>query len=107
MAGLYAPDGSFNVTVVTGSVFTGVMAANGSYNVVLAPGGVEVGSMHPCGAYYVTLTDAGKSGTRAPDGSLYVTDSPYISNGATKVTAVSGTLHPSGGSHPTFFILGF
>lgn len=104
MSGIYAADGSFNVTVVDGTSYTGVMAADGSYNVIKSPGNAEVGAYHPCGAYWVTLTDGSKTGYRAPDGSLYITDSPYTLNGAAKVTVVSGTLHPGGGAPFLFYI---
>lgn len=103
---LYAADGSFNVSIVSGSSYTGLMAADGSYNVVKAPGGSYVGAYAPCGAYYVTVTDSAKRGFRAPDGSLYVSSSPYVPNGAARITIVAGSFTP-GGFVPTFHILGF
>lgn len=97
MAGVYAADGSLNVTVVDGSTRTGIYAANGSLNVVLAPSPVTapVGAYHPCGAWYVTVAPSGVHPIRAPDGSLYVSESPYTDFGQ-RVTAVSGDLTPSG-----------
>lgn len=92
---LYASDGSINLTVVSGSSFTGVYANDGSYNVVVSPG-TYVGAYHPCGALYVTVAVSPTTGAlpiRAPDGSLYVSVSPYT-NGGQKVTVVSGSLTP-------------
>lgn len=95
MSGVYAADGSFNVTVVDGSVRTGLYAADGSFNVVLSPAsGNYIGLYHPCGAYYVTLISSGPANYYASDGSMNVTQSPYITTSATKVTAVSGSLNP-------------
>lgn len=94
MSGVYAADGSLNVTVVDGSTRTGLYAADGSINVVLSPGSGFVGLYHPCGAYYVTLVTVGPANYYAADGSMNVTQSPYITTGATRVTAVSGSLNP-------------
>jgi hypothetical protein len=96
VSGLYAADGSINVTVVDGSVTTGLYATDGSINVVLAPGGTYVGATHACGALYVTLAPSSLTGRRAADGSLYVITTPYTSDTAAQaVTAVSGSLSPS------------
>lgn len=99
MAGLFAANGSLNVTVVDGSAFTGTTAPDGSLNVVVAPTPVTdpVGSYHPCGALYVTTSD----GTvflplRAPDGSLYVTEENVYNSGQ-RVTVVSGSFNPEPG----------
>jgi hypothetical protein len=82
----YAADGTTNVTVVTGSTFTGAQAADGSLNVIAAPGGVFVGRTHPCGARYVTVAPAGSFvGRIAPDGSTYINTTP-AANGALNVT---------------------
>lgn len=92
--GVYAADGSLNVTVVSGSSLTGLYAANGSINVVLAPSPVtkSIGAYHPCGAWYVTLVTSGLVGYYAADGSMNVAESPYTAKGAVRVTAVSGSL---------------
>jgi hypothetical protein len=90
MSGIYAADGSFNLTIVSGSVYTGLYAADGSYNVVQAPGNVYVGAYHPCGAWWVTHVSGPVGPIRAADGSLNVTDTPYFT-GAQKVTVVSGS----------------
>lgn len=104
---LYATDGSINVSVVDGSTYTGLYAADGSLNVVISDGSVYRGAYHPCGALWISLTPTTSMSLRAPDGSLYVTDSPYSTQGQ-EVTAVSGSLHPTPGtSSPTFYILGF
>lgn len=93
MAGLYAADGSMNVTVVSGSTYTGIYAADGSRNVIKSPGGTYVGAYHPCGAWYVTTNTSGFVPIRAPDGSLYVTNTgmPSTDQGQ-PVTVVSGSL---------------
>lgn len=99
----YAADGSMNVTVVTGSTYTGLYAPDGSVNVIKAPGGTYVGAYHPCGAWWVTLTPSptiGASPIRAPDGSLNVSQSPYT-NGGQRVTVVSGSLNPPVGGAGT------
>lgn len=98
MAGVYAADGSMNVTVVDGLTITGIYAADGSINVVLASsgGGGYLGAYHPCGAWWVTLVTSGLQGKRAPDGSLNVEESPFPGTGATRVTAVLGSLSPAG-----------
>lgn len=90
---LMADDGSFNVTVVDGSAYTGVQALDGSYNVVQTDGSTLTGIMHPCGAYYVVLA-ASSSEYDSPHhacGAYYVSQGTYIPN-TMKVTAVSGTL---------------
>lgn len=90
----YAVDGSINVSQISGASYSGLYAADGSYNVVIAPGGSYVGSYHPCGALYVTTAPAPSVGAqtmRAPDGSLYVSQTPYT-NGAQRITVVSGTI---------------
>ncbi len=80
MSGLYAADGSMNVTVVSGLSFTGLYAADGSINVIISPGSSFVGAYHPCGAWYVTVSPGTLVPIRAPDGSLYVQTSPYTGN---------------------------
>ena len=97
MAGVYAADGSLNLTVVSGSTLTGLYAPDGSINVVLSPGSGYVGAYHPCGAWYVTVVTTGIYGYYAPDGSMNVVESPYAATGAVRVTAVSGDLTPGGG----------
>lgn len=94
MAGLYATDGSLNVTVVSGATVTGRLAANGSLNVVST--GTTTGPVrsvnHACGAAWVKLDNTGPNSANAADGSLNVTTSPYNGKGATRVTVVSGSL---------------
>jgi len=103
----YAADGSWNVTVVDGSTYTGLYAADGSVNVIKSPGGTYVGAFHPCGAWYVTTTTGGATSRQAPDGSLYVTNigMPHTNQGQ-PVTVVSGTLFgppPTGFFYPFLF----
>lgn len=107
MSGVHAADGSMNISVVSGSVYTGLYAADGSYNVVVSPGGSQVGAYSPCGAWYVTVAPANTLiGIRAPDGSLYVYTGTYTGMGQ-RVTVVSGSLTPGGGATPTYYIYGF
>lgn len=47
---LYNADGKVNVTVVSGSAWTGLYAADGSINVVVNDSS-HFGVYHPCGAY--------------------------------------------------------
>lgn len=107
---LYASDGSINVSVVDGSVFTGLYSADGSYNVIAASGSTFVGLHHPCGALYVTpVTDTTFRNAYAPDGSLYVTNTgaPNKHQGL-PVTVISGSLFGGGGGYvPTYYFLGF
>jgi hypothetical protein len=103
-----AADGSLNVTVVSGSTYTGIYAADGSLNVIAAPGGTYVGLYHPCGAFYVTpVTDNTFRSLMAPDGSMYVTNTGMPSkNQGQPVTVVSGTLFgppPTGFYYPWIF----
>lgn len=95
---LYASDGSINVSVVSGSSYTGLYAADGSINVIKAPGGTYVGAYHPCGAWWVNVATSpavGANPIRNVDGSLNVSTSPYT-NGGQRVTVVSGSLTPGG-----------
>jgi hypothetical protein len=92
--GIYADDGSIRVSVVDGETETGLYSSDGSWNVVLAPGDSFVGAQHPCGAYYVTVGDGTTNFAKAPDGSMYVQETPYEGNGQ-KVTVVSGSLVPT------------
>lgn len=89
----YAADGSWNVTVVDGSTYTGLYAADQSLNVIQSPGNVFVGAYHPCGAQYVTTNISGAVSFYAPDGSVYVTNTGFPStNRGQPVTVVSGSL---------------
>lgn len=96
----YAANGSMNVTVVDGTSYTGLYAADGSINVVVSPGGTYVGKYHPCGAWYVTVATSPSVGAlpvQAPDGSLFVSETPFT-NGGIRVTVVSGSLNGGGGT---------
>lgn len=104
MSGVYYTDGSLNVTVVSGTVRTGVYASDGSINVILAPGSSYVGAYHPCGAWYVTVAPSGQHALRAPDGSLYVSETPYT-NGGQRVHVVSGSLGGTQTSTNWFFLI--
>ena len=104
--GLYAANGSMNVTVVSGSTNVGRYAADGSLNVIVSPGGSYVGSYHPCGAAYVTVSPGTLVPVDAPDGSMYVTvASAPSTNSGQPVTVVSGSLTPGSGQYyPWLFI---
>ena len=91
MAGLYATNGTLNVTVVSGSALTALHAADGSWNVVSVPGSSITGIMHACGAYNVVNNITGISGTYAPCGAFFVQTTPFTTGGL-KVTVVSGSL---------------
>jgi hypothetical protein len=88
----FAADGSWNVTVVDGSTYTGLHASDGSYNVIKSPGNAYVGATHPCGALYVTTSPGTLVPLRAPDGSLYVQNAGSFINSGQPVTVVSGSL---------------
>jgi len=105
---LYATDGSINVTVVSGSSWSGLYAGDGSLNVIASPGSSFVGLYHPCGALYVTpVTNNSFYAAYAPDGSLYVTNTgmPSKTQGQ-PVTCVSGNLFNVVAS-PYYVWLGF
>lgn len=104
MAGVYAADGSMNVTVVTGATITGLYAPNGSINVVESTGSNYLGLHHPCGAWWVTLVSSGQVSRMAPNGSLNVDTSPYNTN-ATRVTVVGGSFGGGGGGSPIGLLL--
>lgn len=103
--GVYAADGSLNVTVVSGSSLTGLYAANGSINVVKAVGTLPCGAYHPCGAWWVTPVTSGVVGYYAADGSMNVAESPYTAHGAVRVTVVSGSLGSSTAGTPIGLLL--
>lgn len=70
---LYNADGQEQVTIISGTTFTGLYAADGSKNGVIAPAVTGlIGSYHPCGAYWVTVTTNPSAGPYAPDGSRYI-----------------------------------
>lgn len=100
--------GTFEVTVVDGSTYTGLYAADGSLNVIKYNGTYK-GMYHPCGALLVTPVDGSAFvGFYAPDGSMNVIESTSRACGALPVTVVSGSFSSGGGgSTPTFYIFGF
>lgn len=88
-----AGDGSLNVTVVDGTELTGLFAADGSMNVYQSDGATLGARYHPCGAIRVTVsntTDNPSGQYHVPDGSLYVSESPYT-DGGQPVTVVTGS----------------
>lgn len=95
--GLYASDGSWNISVVSGSSTTGLYAADGSINVIASPGSSYVGAYHPCGALYVTVCASSPKAIRAADGSLNISYGTYYSE-TQKCTIVSGGFSPGTGA---------
>jgi hypothetical protein len=72
MAGLLSKDGYLNLTAVSGSTQVGLYAADGSYNVTTSGTGYR-GLFAPCGALNITaVTGSSWAGMYAPDGSLNV-----------------------------------
>lgn len=107
MSGLFAADGSINITVVSaGGVNRPVYAADGSINVVKTSGTGNVGASDASGAWNVSVSPKTLVPARAPDGSLYVQTAPYVLDGGQRVTVVSGSLGP-GVSSATYYIYGF
>jgi hypothetical protein len=90
MAGLYAADGSFNVTVVDGTDWVGLYAADGSWNVIAVDGTEYVGVYDASGALNVYVSDGTYRGWYHPSGAWNVAESPYVT-GVSKVTPVGGT----------------
>lgn len=106
-SGRYAPDGSWRVTVVNGTSHVGLYAADGSLNVKVSNGTTDRGIYHwASGAILVTVRNTAGASIYAPDGSLYVSASPY-KHGSRFVTVVSGSLGGGGGATPTYHIYFF
>jgi hypothetical protein len=96
-SGVYAADGSFRVTVVDGTSHVGLYAADGSFNVKESNGTTDRGIYHwASGALLVTVRASAGASIYASDGSLYVSESPYV-HGTQRVTAVSGSFGGGGG----------
>ena len=92
MAGLYATNGSLNVTVVLGAANVGRYAPDRSMNVFQPNGLAWAGNNNKCGAMNVTKVTAGQAHRYAKDGSTNVTISPFVANGAQRITVVAGVL---------------
>jgi len=99
MVGSFAANGSWNVTVVTGSSAVGIFATDGSINVFNASAiNTPVGAYHASGALNVVPTSSSTFlPLRHPNGSLYVTDGSssgagILLNRGQPVTVISGTL---------------
>lgn len=88
----FAPDGSWNITVVDGLTRVNDKAPDGSFNVFNDPGATILRARHPCGAQYVKKVTAGIVPRRNPTGALNVALTPYAATGAQRVTVVSGVL---------------
>jgi hypothetical protein len=91
---LYAVDGSIVVTIVDGTTYTGLYAADGSWNVTEDG---TYGLYHPCGAYRVTVVDGSTyTGIQAADGSWNVTNA--------ETDGKTGFQHPCGAIRMTGII---
>ena len=99
--GLYANDGSINVTVVDGNSYVGAQAADGSLNVLVVDGSDYTGLLAGCGAVNVIAAVADSNSYFHPCGAWYISESPYYT-GAVKVTVMSGSI---GGSSLTAPVL--
>ena len=99
--GLYANDGSINVTVVDGNSYVGAQAADGSLNVLVVDGSDYTGLLAGCGAVNVIATVADSNSYFHPCGAWYVSESPY-DIGAVRVTVITGSI---GGSSLTAPVL--
>lgn len=87
---LYNADGQRQITIVSGSSYTGLYAVDGSWNGVLdTTPAVLKGAQHPCGALNVQVTTDPGSVTYAPNGSRFVIAS---SNGYALVGGGSSTI---------------
>lgn len=95
--GIYAANGSINVTVVDGTTFTGLYARDGSWNVVVSDGIGFKGRYHPCGGYWVTNSTG--PGFYAADGSMNVSET---AGAVQRVTVISGSLSGGVAYVPTY-----
>jgi hypothetical protein len=86
-------DRTIRVSIVDGSTRVGLRAVDGSINVVVSPNdGVKRGSTHSAsGARYGLRAPASNISFFAPDGSHYLSTTPFTTRG-TPVTVVSGVL---------------
>src|SRR6266478_677831 len=105
--GPLAANGSWNVTVVTGSSYVGLYATDGSYNVFNASAvSTATGAYHASGALNVVATSSSSFlPLRAPNGSLYVTNGAsggagILLNRGQPVTVISGNLFGGGFTGP-------
>jgi hypothetical protein len=89
MSGLFAGDGSLNITVVTDNSHEGQYAPDGSLYV--KQHSTEVGVYSASGAMVVTKRTVAVPAIVAQDGSINVSVSPYVS-GTMRVTVVGGVL---------------
>lgn len=90
----YAPDGSLNVTVVSGETLTGMTAPDGSTNVVQFIQDEEnpkhAAATHACGALWVVPVDGStETGRYSAAGAINVSEVSGA-GGALRVTVVSG-----------------
>lgn len=89
--GLYANDGSINVTVVDGNSYVGAQAADGSLNVLVVDGSDYTGLLAGCGAVNVIAATEDTNNSFHSCGAWLVSETPFF-KGAVRVTVVSGSL---------------
>lgn len=85
---LYNASGQENLTVVNGSVYTGLQAADGSWNIVINNGSTTRGLYHPCGAFNAVVVSDPYTSCYAPNGSIAIFP---ISSNVYSQTPVAGT----------------
>lgn len=84
--GVYAMDGSLNVTNIDGiSAARGLYSSSGAINVSLAG---QSGAYHTSGAWNLTQGISARNVIRAPNGSQYYSTAPNYIDGTLKVTFV-------------------
>lgn len=98
MSGLYSSGGLVNVTVVSSTTLSGIYARDGSLNVSLSDG-TNRGLYAPGGSIRVTVATntAAQGKVYAPDGSWYITATKGSPVGALAVLVISGSLGGGGG----------
>lgn len=94
MAGLYAADGSYNVTVVDGTAFVGVYAPDGSYNVTVINQATPQETARALSTWYVADASAAQV-------SLTGSTSETVLK---TVTIPANSLGPNGVLNVTFFV---
>lgn len=91
MAGIYAADGSINVTQVSGAAYVGRYAPDGSMNVFISSGTSPVGKTHASGAQQIVRNLSGTQHYHHGDGSTLIQTTPYTLGGQ-RITIVSGSI---------------
>ncbi len=93
--GIYSTSNTINIKSVDGSTFVGRYSAEGYWNGVDQSSNLSsfVGFIHASGAInYVLDNGTTPHGLYAPNGALYVTDTPVL-NGGLAATIIGGSSH--------------